>query len=466
MEDEYIRQLFAGRKIEIAANQQQLFTDFIADSFNINLVSLILKNQQILMEQWALKTRIEDINLQQVIIPNATVGKSYEFKLDIQALQWQDLALLLVEGLQSCGLDYDTTNGMISGVPTVNGDAQLLLKYRLTVEPEDTPLHEKSIRLVVNADPKTLWKNIPGDTTAPFRKEDEMTIAATVGARRVIAASKRGRSHANVGGFREDDCLVKHWEHNGWSLFAVSDGAGSAQYSREGSRLACVSIAEYFDGAMTPEWSTAIDGLIQAYSDMPDEETAQQLNRFIYENLGNGGLFVQKKIEQQATSMGTSVKDFHATLIFVLMKKYEAGYAFMSFGVGDCPIGLLDKDGRELTLLNWLDVGEFGGGTRFITMPEIFKSEKFSTRFSFRLMPDFSYLMLMSDGIYDPKFEVEANLSKVVYWQQLLADLGGENEGNHQVTFGNPETAAPELLSWLDFWSIGNHDDRTLMIVY
>ena len=57
--------------------------------------------------------------------------------------------------------------------------------------------------------------------------------------------------------------------------------------------------------------------------------------------------------------------------------------------------------------MNWIDVGEFGGGTRFITMPEIFKSEKFATRFGFKLVDDFSYLMLMSDGIYDPKFVVE-----------------------------------------------------------
>jgi hypothetical protein len=40
-------------------------------------------------------------------------------------------------------------------------------------------------------------------------------------------------------------------------------------------------------------------------------------------------------------------------------------------------IGLLNKDETEIKLMNWLDVGEFGGGTRFITIPEIFKTTNF-----------------------------------------------------------------------------------------
>ena len=42
--------------------------------------------------------------------------------------------------------------------------------------------------------------------------------------------------------------------------------------------------------------------------------------------------------------------------------------------------------------MNWLDVGEVGGGTRFITMPEIFANEKFITRFGFKIIDDFSWI--------------------------------------------------------------------------
>jgi hypothetical protein len=117
--------------------------------------------------------------------------------------------------------------------------------------------------------------------------------------------------------------------------------------------------------------------------------------------------------------------------------------------------------------MNWLDVGDYGGGTRFITMPDIFKNDNFSSRFGFRLIPDFSYLVLMTDGIYDPKFGVEANLEKVSCWKELLEDLRGKNENKAAVGLHSDNSAiAAELAAWMDFWSTGNHDDRTLMIIY
>ena len=100
-------------------------------------------------------------------------------------------------------------------------------------------------------------------------------------------------------------------------------------------------------------------------------------------------------------------------------------------------------------------------------MPEIFQSEKFATRFVFRLIDDFSYLMMMSDGIYDPKFVVEANLPNIKKWQELLSDLDGKNEEGIRVTLNasNPDIIK-QFAAWMNFWSIGNHDDRTLAIVF
>jgi len=127
----------------------------------------------------------------------------------------------------------------------------------------------------------------------------------------------------------------------------------------------------------------------------------------------------------------------------------------------------LNKDVSEVINLNWIDVGEFGGGTRFITMPEIFKNEKFATRFNFKLIDDFSYLILMSDGIYDSKFVVESNLPNIKKWQEFLKDLDGKNEDNIQVKLSIDNRDIVEQFSkWMDFWSIGNHDDRTLAIVF
>src|SRR5690606_18690458 len=106
------------------------------------------------------------------------------------------------------------------------------------------------------------------------------------------------------------------------------------------------------------------------------------------------------------TKAKTYLDYFHSTLIFTVLKKFDFGYVILTFGVGDCPIAVVNKDKSNTSLLNWLDVGEFGGGTRFITQPNIFHSQEhpMASRFNFQIVTDFSYLFLMTDGIYDPKF--------------------------------------------------------------
>lgn len=187
----------------------------------------------------------------------------------------------------------------------------------------------------------------------------------------------------------------------------------------------------------------------------------------MYNNLGKAAFRVHKQLEEFAAKEGFSLKDLSTTLVFTLFKKYDTGYALLSFGVGDCPMGVLNKDVSEVIQLNWIDVGEFGGGTRFITMPEIFKNDKFATRFGFKLVHDFSYLVLMSDGIYDPKFVVESSLPNIKKWQEFLEDLNGKNEDGIKVELRTENNEITNQLSkWMDFWSPGNHDDRTLAIVF
>jgi hypothetical protein len=100
-------------------------------------------------------------------------------------------------------------------------------------------------------------------------------------------------------------------------------------------------------------------------------------------------------------------------------------------------------------------------------MPEIFKSEKFATRFGFKFVEDFSYLFMMTDGVYDPKFVVEANLPNIKKWKEFLADLGGKNEDGIKVELlPDNQQIEQQFSQWMDFWSTGNHDDRTLAIVF
>ena len=83
-------------------------------------------------------------------------------------------------------------------------------------------------------------------------------------------------------------------------------------------------------------------------------------------------------------------------------------------------------------------------------------------RLRFNIMDDFTALFLMSDGVSDPKFETDANLNNPDKWDALWNDL---RDNGVQLTDDN-EDSKDQLLNWLDFWAAGNHDDRTIVILY
>ena len=161
------------------------------------------------------------------------------------------------------------------------------------------------------------------------------------------------------------------------------------------------------------------------------------------------------------------MRDYSTTLIFALIKKYDTKYVIASFWVGDGGIGIYNKEKNEVFVLGTPDSGEFAGQTRFLTMSDIFAEGAYANRVKFKVVEDFTALVLMTDGITDPKFQTDNNLSRIEKWNELWADLEGANQDNCKVDFTKPiEEVEAELMTWLDFWSPGNHDDRTIAILY
>lgn len=478
----YISNLFKAKNIIVSSNKNQAFEEYIQSSICIEAVKIILENQNIIMDNWNLKNRILDITNQQIVIPNATIGKKYEAKIDFKALKFDDLIFVQLVGLEEVGLTFNKETDTIEGVPTISGDIKIKFLFKISGESEQTLANEKLISLVVNPDPKSLWKDIPSDINDMFWKEDDVSLSKSLGERHVVVASKRGRSHKNVGSFRDDDFAFKYFEKTGWSVVAVSDGAGSYSLSRKGSQIACNAVVDFFENNNDIEQNKIFEEKLLEFNSTKDETLLREIEIISKKNLYHATVFVHNKIKEHAEKTFTEHPElfnnpkaktlldyYHSTLIFAVFKKFEFGYVILTFGVGDCPIAVMSKDKSSATLLNWLDVGEFGGGTRFITQPNIFHSQEhpMASRFNFQIVKDFSYLFLMTDGIYDPKFDVEANLEKSENWIEFVKDLEGNNEDGVKVDFDNEnKEIANQLSNWMDFWSPGNHDDRTLAIVF
>ncbi|RTZ49766.1 protein phosphatase 2C domain-containing protein [Chryseobacterium arthrosphaerae] len=360
--------------------------------------------------------------------------------------------------LEETGLRFE--DNKISGIPMVSNVYHLGIEFYHTGDEKNIEI--KNIDLFVNADPKDLWKNIPGDPGDIFYKPDDISYQGKFLDKKIVVTSKRGRSHAHEGKFREDDFAVNELPAD-WCIVSVSDGAGSAKAAREGSRVATTSVNSFFNSS---EVLAELDNNINIiYTPEDSTRDKDEARRNVIRTLYEGVLFVHTALDKTATDHDLSISDLHATLIFALVKKFSFGYIILSFGVGDCPVNLISTGFSEVQLLNRMDVGEFSGGTRFITMKDIF-NDQMAARFSITCVNDFAYLVLMTDGIYDPKFSTENKLEDKESWRTFFNDLAGHNDDSAKVDFINDTGIDAQLSLWADFWSRGNHDDRTLAIIY
>ena len=69
-----------------------------------------------------------------------------------------------------------------------------------------------------------------------------------------------------------------------------------------------------------------------------------------------------------------------------------------------------------------------------------------------------SALILATDGITDAWFETEKKLESLSHWDKLWEEL------EPHVMNKSPKDGLQGLTDWMDFWSKGNHDDRTIAI--
>ncbi len=463
--EKFLTQLLAEKNIQINKVVNNTIAKLIDNAKLVEFAKEIsrLKNQ--ILQIFDMYREKEDFKEKHLAIDNANAKKEYSFIFDL--VEFPNIVIEEIRNLELVGLEFDKDNNRIYGIPSIANTIDLqIVFYNKTDESKSTDI--KVIQFIVNPDPKDLWLNKSSDQNAIYAKADEATYKNSFLDKKIVVASKRGRSHAHAGTFRDDDFRVKQLT-DGWAVVTVADGAGSAKYARQGSKMATEFIVEQFNNEdVLSELNSSVKAFYAENEINSEKEIKKQdvnYKQIIINILYKRVLNLHNELKTFADQEKIALKELNTTLIFVLCKKFDFGYVVLTFGVGDCPINIITKDFEDVSLLNILDVGEFGGGTRFITMPEIFNNEM-GKRFSINKYESFDRLFLMTDGIYDPKFVTESKLEDKEMWKTFLEDLNGKNEDDLKVDFENDEEIDKQLLGWLDFWSKGNHDDRTLAIIY
>jgi serine/threonine protein kinase/serine/threonine protein phosphatase PrpC len=392
---------------------------------------------------------------------NLTKGKVCQIAVSSLFLNWDAAWQVSFCKLEDLGLHLDATQQNIVGIPLVDGEHSIHFQLFHTNGLPDRPRLERSIKVTINPDPTSIWKNLPSDRADPYWKEDTDSFALTTPAAFIVAASVRGRSHAQEALFRDDDFRISYDAAAGWHFVAVADGAGSAKLSRRGSLLACTSALKHLKEQLRTEAEEQSRPSIakQAANNALSEEQARSL---AYSWLGGAAHAALKAIIDEAAAQEPPrmPKEYATTLLLSAAKQTEQGWIILSFGIGDGGIGLLKLD-DSVQVMSTPDSGEFSSETIFLTSKNLWMTtEGISQRLHVALVPGFHALVLMTDGITDPLFPTEVSFGEIDAWQALWTDIWKQA----RLTPDN-EQASCELLQWSGFYSKGNHDDRTIVLL-
>lgn len=370
----------------------------------------------------------------------------------------------------------------------------LMFKGKFEVE-----RREVSRPFLINPDPWTLWEEHEPDPGLPYQKKEHGiyscgAIPADPDAPlAVLAASQRGRSHAHNALFRDDDFKFELAKNPGeWSFFAVADGAGSAKFSRKGSEIACKQTIDLFSQIFNKSKNGldinedlkneiqekvkrgAIDNDILLDEDAIKRVKLDQYFYMIVREVYNGiGAVAEAYNATFNAAEPVSHKDFSTTLLCAALRRFEATetappfWVVVSYWVGDGGMAIDRPNGKPyVQTLGEPDGGEFAGQTRFVTMRDQIDPQKVAKRVRVAVVQNFKALVLMTDGISDPFFPAEDDLANYEFWEQFWSKNMPEHLPGVLDESRTLEDRAKALLDGLMFKVKGNHDDRTLLLVF
>lgn len=387
-----------------------------------------------------------------------------------------DVAIDQGNGNAGLDLQWNSEKYEIMCLPDKPGEFEINLHVNVV-------RHERHIfpfKLTVNPDPKTLWKSIPSDPNGVYAKPDSDKLFLACGENlSIVAASQRGRSHAQEGKPRDDDFFADYDVDTDCAILIVADGAGSAKFSREGSRIATRTALEKVKASTTADFWIALTPAIVKWADERNVQAEKIIQAAMYKVLVHAAWEAKTMIKQEAQNHETrylanykksdnfKARDYATTLIMTIVKRFDSVRWFIAtFWVGDGAMGIYRGSAGEVHVQGTPDGGEYGGQTRFLTedSAEVWPqdaNELIKRRLRFDVVDSFEAVVLMTDGVSDPKFETDNNSVSVTKWNDLWEDLTKDVHLESR-----DDSVADDLLKWMDFWSPGNHDDRTMIVLY
>lgn len=421
-----------------------------------------------------------------VRLENAKQGQDVDYDIKA-ALGYDDewAVWLEADGIGSLKADFEKHR--LTGVPTVGSDTRIRVVF--ACKGSEAVRHELDLLLTCNMDPELRWKEIEStdsDKEPVVSEEDRVKLAKMAeaicsaandsGARKpdatfskphrvsrrqksgefdVAYASIRGRSHIRSGSFREDDVEARFFLDGKALAIVVSDGAGSAPLSRRGS-----SIVSKVGMKCLVELGQALaaDPDALAGRTQPAIDGFSKVVKAIQEQIG----FEAECIKEQRPDF--LAKEMYATFLAALVLPTPTGQVLLTYSAGDGAIGLA-LAGEASGLKCAPDHGQSAGQTLFVLNKGADDAEK---RLMFTPLPESYALLLMSDGVSDPRFQ-DGSETKAEAWELIARDIQPLVKAeplNLEAERVETYKERGALCEWLDSYEKGHHDDRTIAVLF
>ena len=443
-----------AEKMSAFTTEPNLENKFTIDAKNISstpeIISSETEKNRLEIESVFRRSKYEDIKFQ---VENARVGQHYQSRISVISQHDVNQLIFKPESFKfpDTSFYFDEATQRIHGEPQLADSIEFSFQFIA-----DGETRSAQCRLNVIADPRSLWKVIEPESGQKFSKPhlDQALIDAVD--YKIIAASRRGRSHEHAGLFRDDDFSITLIENTPWSVLTVADGAGSAQYSREGSRIAVEIVENNLKNYLNPQTVESLISDLDKWQvgsqDAETVEVAKKLNEQFHHVYYEIYKSIINQIRLQAEQIEANTKDFSTTLLVAVVCKLADKTFISAFSVGDGAIAVYSDN--NVRLMNVPDGGEYAGQTKFL---DLGIATEFPNRLKIGCFKDTNAIMLMTDGISDPKFETDSGLSNFDKWQSLYRELDPLLQN---------EAADTALLEWMHFFTAGHHDDRTMAVLW
>lgn len=292
---------------------------------------------------------------------------------------------------------------------------------------------QKAINLEPVAPPVKLsparWRHLSSNAQDPYYYPETYTASMPgVAGYHLVAASRRGKTHAHQGTFREDATAMV--VTNYWNIIAVADGAGTAELARVGSNLAVTRAVEAMKAAM------------------PDPPATEDVGRAIWAGLRAA----YQAVKTWANEQNVNVSELSSTLQLLIHWPQGRGCLLGVAHIGDGIVTAETQDGQYYLLTEPDTDPEEASRTLFLTSGPLKQWMERTKVYQFDEPLDI--VALMTDGLsgdLEPYAELlHTNLFEALRNRVLCYPLKYQEQA---------------LLALISYDRRGSFDDRTLAVL-